>query len=450
MKIKRINFEQKKGIPLYKQLYQKIQEDILSDYLLKGDQLPSIRKCESLLKISKTSIEHAYELLLDEGYIISLPQKGYFINVDFDQIQLRKELIEQPIEPETEKILYDFRSQSMDSRSFDIALWKKYLKDVLNTSNEITTYGDAQGEKALRIALQKYAYSIRGVLCSSEQILVGSSFQSLLYILCGLLGKQFVVGMEEAGFLQAETVFKDYGMQIHKIKSDAYGISLSELYNSDIKLLYINSGSHGKNHQPISKRKQSELLKWAKEKNGLIIEDDHNGELRYHSKISPTMQGYDIGKHVIYIGSFSKLLLPSLRISYMVFTQELLQKFELRKHSYSPNSSKIEQLALAHYIVDGHLERHIKRLRKRYEQKCKLMSEQIKKHFPNVQCILEEGALQFIVRFESNYDINAFIQKAKDKHILIQKNTENDLVLSFAAIKEEDIPTALSTLKSCE
>lgn len=237
MKVKTINLEIKQGIALYKQLYQKIQNDILSGFLVKGDQLLSIRKCESLLKISKTSIERAYEMLLDEGYIISIPQKGYFVNVDEEQIKLRKSLIDQPVHIEKEDILYDFRSQSMDSGSFDIALWKKYLKDVLDSSDEITTYGNPQGELALRIALQKYAYSIRGVLCNSDQILIGSSFQSLLYILCGLCNKPCTIGMETSGFPQAETVFQDYGFTIKKIETDKNGIVIEDLYKQDIQML---------------------------------------------------------------------------------------------------------------------------------------------------------------------------------------------------------------------
>lgn len=447
MKVKTINLEIKQGIALYKQLYQKIQNDILSGFLVKGDQLLSIRKCESLLKISKTSIERAYEMLLDEGYIISIPQKGYFVNVDEEQIKLRKSLINQPVRIEKEDILYDFRSQSMDSGSFDIALWKKYLKDVLDSSNEITTYGNPQGELALRIALQKYAYSIRGVLCNSDQILIGSSFQSLLYILCGLCDKPCTIGMEISGFPQAETVFQDYGFTIKKIETDKNGIVIEDLYQQDIQMLYINSGSHGSDHKPISKEKRNELLKWAETKNAFIIEDDHNGELRYHSKTAPALQGFDIGKHIIYIGSFSKLLLPSLRISYMVFTNDLLAKFEKRKENYSPTSSKIEQLALAHYIVDGHLERHVKKLRKRYEQKSKLMEKQLEKYFPQANCILEEAALQFIMRFPSEYIVDDLIYKARKHKILIQKNTDNHLVISFAAIKENEIEDAIYALK---
>ena len=207
MKLKTINFERTTGKALYLQIYEKLRSDILSGYLVKGDQLPSIRKCEALMKVSKTSIERAYEKLLEEGYILSIPQKGFFVDVEPENVQLRKAVLAQGAALQDEKIRYDFRSQTMDVSSFDLTLWKKYLKEVLDGHYEIATYGEARGELRLRMALQKYAYTVRGVLCTSNQLLIGSSFQSLLYVLCGLLDKPVVIGLEESGFPQAEAVF---------------------------------------------------------------------------------------------------------------------------------------------------------------------------------------------------------------------------------------------------
>ena len=176
MKLKTINFERVKGKALYVQIYDKLRSDIVSGYLVKGDQLPSIRKCEVLMKVSKTSIERAYEKLQEEGYIISLPQKGFFVDVEPENIRLRKAVTAQESKLYDEKIRYDFRSQTMDVSSFDLALWKKYLKEVLDGRYEIATYGEAQGEARLRVALQKYAYTVRGVLCTSDQLLIGHCY----------------------------------------------------------------------------------------------------------------------------------------------------------------------------------------------------------------------------------------------------------------------------------
>lgn len=123
---------------------------------------------------------------------------------------------------------------------------EKYLKEVLELHQVITTYGDAQGEVSLREALQKYAYSMRGVLCDVDAILIGASFQSLLFLLCGLLDKQMIVGMEKSGFSQAEEVFKSYGFPIVYLSLEEDGISIAELRKHHVQVLYINAGSLGK------------------------------------------------------------------------------------------------------------------------------------------------------------------------------------------------------------
>lgn len=448
MKLKTINFERTTGKALYLQIYEKLRSDILSGYLVKGDQLPSIRKCEALMKVSKTSIERAYEKLLEEGYILSVPQKGFFVDVEPENVQLRKAVLAQGAALQDEKIRYDFRSQTMDVSSFDLTLWKKYLKEVLDGHYEIATYGEARGELRLRMALQKYAYTVRGVLCTSNQLLIGSSFQSLLYVLCGLLDKPVVIGLEESGFPQAEAVFHDYAFPVRRLSREADGICKQELLASDVNLLYVNSASAGYNHQPLDKKKRRELLAWAAQRNAMIIEDDHNGELRYHTRMTPAMQGFDTGGHVVYIGSFSKILLPSLRISYMVIPQALQHRYDQRANSYSPTSSKIEQLALARYIADGHLERHVRRLRRHYEQKSSHMRTLLEQWFPQADILLEEAALQFILRFPYLLPLESLIQEARKHSMMLQRNAQGELVLSFAAIKMEDMEEAVRLLHS--
>ena len=163
--------------------------------------------------------------------------------------------------------------------------------------------------------------------------------------------------------------------------------------------------------------------------------------------MTPAIQGYDIKGHIIYIGSFSKILLPSLRISYMVLPKTLNELYEKRLRSYAPTSSKIEQLALARYIVDGNLERHVRRLRKHYEQKSKHMLQILRKEFPNANIILEEAALQYVIQLDQSLDMENIVLQAKKQGILLQENNKENLVLSFAAIKMEDMKEAVHQLK---
>ena len=444
MKLQTLTFEKKSGIPIYKQLYEKLRADILNGHVKHGDQLMSIRLCEKQWKISRTSIERAYELLLLEGYIISIPQKGYYVDVDEKHRGLRKQLMDNTKDTHHEIIRYDFRSQTMDKDAFDITLWKRYLKDVLDRNEDIMTYGDPQGELSLRIALKQYGYAMRGVFADPKNIVIGASFQSLLYQLCGFLGDEQIIGLEESGFIQAEQVFHDYQIPFVKLSSYQDGVSIEELKAHHISVLYVNAGSVGSNHQPLSVHKRKEILAWAQECHAIVIEDDHNGELRYASKSHPCMQSFDMGEHVIYIGSFSKLLLPSLRISYLVLNQELSSRYD--KSCYGPSASKIEQLALASYILDGHMERHVKRLRKRYEAKSRCMLELLQRYDAKADYVLEESALQLIVRFHEKLDIDAVIALCQQKQMRLNKNAQNELVLSFAGIAIEQMEQAIQEL----
>ncbi|MGX8834272.1 MocR-like pyridoxine biosynthesis transcription factor PdxR [Amedibacillus sp. YH-ame6] len=446
MKVKAMNFEKQRGIKLYEQVCRKLEEDILEGYLKQGDQLPSIRQAVTMFKVSKTCVEKAYGVLEMNGLIRSIAQKGYFVDVDEEHVKLRKEVVEHVDLYEEEIIRYDFRSQSMDKDAFDVTLWKKYLKEVLDHHQEITTYGVARGEQALRIALANYAYTMRGVLCSEKNIMVGASFQSLLYILLGLINRPLVFGMAEEAFLPAQMVCEDYQIPIQYIKTDNEGICIDDLNQSDINVLYINSAAAGTYHQPLSKKRQKLLLQWARERNAYIIEDDHNGELRYHTKMAPAMQGFDGGKQVLYIGSFSRLLLPALRISYCVLNEDLLQKYQQRMNFYTPTSSKIEQLALAYYISDGHLERHVKRLRKHYASKCSHMEILLRTYFSNAAIHLEESSLCFILHFQENLDVTSLLQLAKQKQIRISISNKGDMILSFAAIMEDYMEQAIEEL----
>ena len=429
---------------LYRQVYQRLKEDILNGYLQKGDQLPSIRKSEKLFKVSKTSVEHAYQQLLMEGYIRSKPQAGYFVDVDQEHVKLRKEVMQDRTYIPPTPILYDFRSQSMDKSNFDMALWKKYLKEILDLHPEMTTYGDAQGEYNLRYALQKYAYSIRGVLCNPEDMIIGSSFQSLLYILCSFLPKHFVIGMEKGSFEQAEIVFKSFGFPIVYLNLYPDGIHVDELIREHVAVLYLNSGSHGLYHQPITKKKKAELLHWTDVYQTYIIEDDHNGELRYQTKVMQALQGSDIQQHIFYIGSFSRLLLPSIRISYLVLTKDMVDTYQKHRMAFAPTCSKLEQLALARYISDGHLERHLKKLTKQYEKKSKRMKQLLERYFPMATIVLEEASLQYVVSIQQVKEER--LKNIEKAGIAINWNDDLQLQLSFAAISMQDMEEGIKRL----
>lgn len=448
MKIRTIHFDKQGKGPLYVQVYEAIKAEILNGSMKYGDQLPSIRKASELLSISKTSIEAAYQRLLMEGYILAKAQKGYFVDVDEQSKSLRNMMLHQPRSIPTNEKHYDLRSSSIDGDAFDRSLWLHYIKEVIYHDEDLMSYGDPQGEYLLRDALQQYAYSMRGVLGTSSQYVVGASFQSLLYLICSLYEGKKCVGMEEDGFPQAEQVFQDCGFTIVYIPKDEEGMCLDVLQETEIGILYINSASCGTKHKALHSARRNAYLAYAKANKVLLLEDDHNGELRYQSKMRPAMQGFDRHQQVIYIRSFSKLLLPSLRMSFMVLTQAMSEQYQLKKQNYNPSASKIEQLALAHFLFDGQMEKQVRRLRKRYERKSQQFLTCLNTLFPNCELTLDESNLQVFVKFDKAIKEANLCEQAHQSGLEIPRMQQHRLALSFASIPEDAMLDILAQLKA--
>lgn len=453
-----IELDRNGATPLYQQLYEKISSAVENGSLPFGARLPSIRKLSEDLQLSRTTIETAYQQLRVEGYIKSLPQKGYYVQkVPKKSMQKQETAISSIPHESTENILYDLGSDLADRNETDIKLWRSHIKDVLKKESVIASYGDPQGEIALRNALALYSHGIRGAVTDGSRILIGAGTQSLLYIICGLISETNIRSaiMEEGGFPLAERVFDDCGFSVNKLKSDTDGILPEELYKNGSSILFINP-SCNQNGQPMRMSRRSELLKWAEATNSIIIEDDYNGELRYSSRPIPALQSAD-SERVIYIGSFSKMLLPSVRIGYAVLTPELLKIYESRTGCYNQTSSKIEQLALAEYIKTGELERRLRRLRKLYREKSFLISQTLENTFSDsslkIKATLQETALCFILSVTTNRSAAEMLSLAKNQGVRLSlsnsdsKNT-TEFKLGFGGIPTSDIVPAINALKN--
>lgn len=443
-----IHIDKEFPIPLYSQLYQSIRHAIENGNLPNGTKLPSIRKLSDDFSLSRTTVETAYQQLCVEGFIASKPQSGYYVHIDI-LLAAKKREVEHTPKPtfhQIQKIKYNLGNDSIDRESADIKRWRSHIRDVLNKHNAIISYGEPQGETVLRKALSVYSYTSRGVSCREDDIIIGAGTQALLYLLCGLIrpfGQK--IAIEKGGFAKAEQVFTDSGFEVVPIDD----LNINTLYQNDIKLFFVNPSGNLTTGQPMKMNQRYELLYWAEQTGGLIIEDDYNGELRYTSHPIPSLQGLNRDR-VIYIGSFSKLLLPSVRIGYMVLPQFLLNTYRQKSNMYNQTASKIEQLALAAYINAGHLDRQLRRLRKIYAEKCSVLTESLKNAFGNdIPMILHENSLCITLTLpDNNIDImqEANRQGVKVTH-LPSENHQYILQLGFAGIPVSDIEPAVTILK---
>ena len=371
-----ININRKDKTPMYIQIYREIKKAVENGNIRGGEKLPSVRKICSDLGVSKTTIETAYSALCSEGYIINKPQKGYFVEkgiiIDSNNDSLKSSDIK------AEKIYkYDFSGKGIDKNISNIKEWRKYVKDILNKEYLLNTYSENQGETELRKAIAGYAFSSRGAKSGYENIVIGSGSQTLIYILCGILGLEKTVAMERNSFPHAEQVFSDFRYKIRYTDSDSKGITVNSLekINPDIILINPNYSKSGLSGMPV--KRKIEIINYAEKHNAIILEDDYNGELRYKSHPTACLQSYGTDC-TVYIGSFSRILLPSVRISFMCLPEKLLKEYRTVKENYNQTTSKTEQLALAKYINDRKLEKHLRKLRRYYNTKSDIMLNCIK------------------------------------------------------------------------
>lgn len=370
--------------PLYRQVYEELAVAIRIGKLRPGQRLVSIREAASFLHVSKITVEEAYRRLCVDGYVRSLPKSGYIVR---ETLPRRSRPPSQPIKEPASSYLYDLGTGSMDTAAFDIKVWQYHLRKALTQRKSILSYGEPQGECSLRRELAQYAYTARGVDADIARIVIGAGIQPLLSLLCGLLGTGGQVCLQEPMLPQAVRIFKDFGYTVSSfsIPNSIHGGVRDEesgngqgggpglLSASDSRLCFAMPTlcDNGADYQYA-------LLDWlARSPDRFLIEDDYNGELHYVTDSVSALQGRDPDR-IVYLGSFSKLLLPSIRISYMVLPTSLMDRYSSLLPSYNQTASKIEQLALAGYLHEGELERHLRRLRKQ----CRLKSKVFEHCFP--------------------------------------------------------------------
>lgn len=439
--------------PAYYQIYDAIKNAIINNEIKLGDKLPSVRKLSEDLKLSKTTIESAYNQLSAEGYIIGKPYKGFFVLAKIYGIDksngIKNEIQKKGISISAR---YDLSGKSVDTDSINLSLWKKYVKDILNSDYLISSYGNAQGEYELRNALTKYSYSVRGVVAEEDSIVIGAGTQPLIYMLCGLL-KDFgnKVVMEKNGFMHGERVFKDCGYKIERIENSFGGLDIDALYKSSARILFINPSGNMENSSSIKINTRYKIIEWAAKTDSIIIEDDYNGELRYTTHPFSAMQNYDTDR-IVYLGSFSKLLLPSVRIGYMVLCRRFLNEYKKRLPYYNQTASKTEQLALAKYINDRRLEKHLRRLRKQYLEKSTQLLKEIKNFWGvETSATLYETSLAVAFCVHSHLKAAEADKKLSENSISVISirdctNGKINIKLGFSGIQTENIHTAVELL----
>ena len=419
---------------LYLQVYEHYKNLIMERRIPAGSRMPSLRKCSAELKLSRTTIENAYLQLAADGYIVARAQSGYYVT----NIAEQKPVSTTSWHANLPSIQYDFASNGVDHESFRFDLWQRYIKSALRQSDRLLSYGEPQGEADLRQVLADYIRQRRNVNCSADDIVIGAGVQSILNLLCPLIHDRKTVSFPNASFVQGSTIFSDYGFEV-------------QYRNKDCVVIYVSPAHMTKwgEIMPVSRR--MELVHYAAAKGSLIIEDDFENEFVYFQRPTPSLFNLAGGHGVVYIGSFSRLLLPSIRLSFMVLPPSLSRKYAAVAERYSQTASKAEQIALCQFIRDGHLTSQTKKLKKLYAQKLKALENEVRNTFGS-NCTIQTGAAGTSLALTIPYARTGLeLKKEARMHgmslLILEENAATiTILLSCSSITTDDFAPACQLL----
>ena len=465
------------GVPMYEQVYEAVKVHIEQGLFRPGQRLPSIRAMAAQLGVSKITVEQAYLQLATEGYIqahnrapyevleIPKPLGGYYDRVTHtattsnqtwgsigDRGESRQGVFSSMQPKSGPPILYNFATGAMDPEGFDFKRWKRFIGYALRDTKRLMTYGRLEGEPELRSALNQYLQQARGVRASAERVFVTSGTLNSLHMIASLLQHQgkSKVAIDRQSPSFAKALWKDYGFSVLEVDTGGPQL-IATLQAANVEVLYCMP-SHGDSMGRIMTiQERTELLRWAQSRRAFIIEDDYDSELRYYGKPVLSLQGMDFQDCVIYMGTPSKVLPPSIRLSYLVLPVVLYEDFHKHRKAYGQSAGVLEQLAWAMYMDEGEWHKQIRRLRKHYLEKSKYFTSVLRHYLDDTYDVIdpEGGVYAGIRKARSQGEVLRTRALAAGCDIKVIDKDETGVVevlLSFSGIPTRDLERAVQVL----
>ena len=450
-----LTYELKKspGVPLYEALYRCIRGDILSGKLAPGTKLPSKRALAQNLEVSKITVEGAYDQLLAEGYIRSREKVGYFVE-EIDRLPPA------PVPPIREQLPAQVPVDltGTGTEKFPFSVWSRLQREVmLDYGEKLLLPLHNQGTLELRRAIAKHLSDFRGMTVDPRNILVGAGTDFLYNLLIQLLGRDKIYAVEDPGYDKIRRIYAAGGVECVSAAMDGFGVIPEKL--GAARVLHISPAHHFPTGLVTPVGRRQELLRWARQRDGYIIEDDYDSEFRFDAHPKPTMQSLDHSGRVVYMNTFSKTRAPSIRISYMVLPTEMMEAFREKLGFYSCTVSSFEQYTLARFLDSGHFEKHINRMRKFYRTRRNRVLEILDRSpYADRMTIREEDAgLHFLVTVDTELTDEALVARCAEAgirvralsqyyHTAVPESGRHTLVVNYASVREEQLEAALAQI----
>lgn len=394
-RILQVGLDRNLSDPLYRQVYHNIRSGILSGRLTPGTRLPSTRHLARDLGVARSTVVQAFEQLRAEGYIHAFRGAATCVRRSLPDLHLRTTPTKARSPATRRHPIISDRVANMQASShrslwtlarpprafragvpavdvFPVDIWGRILaRRWSRTSSRHLAYGDPFGFQPLRDAVAEYLRAARGVRCTSDQVLIVNGSQQAID-LCGrvLMNPGDTAWLEDPGYHGARGALIGAGARIAAIPVDKNGLVVSEgkRVAPDARLAFVTPSRQLPLGSTMSLERRLELLAWAAD-GAWIIEDDYDSEFRYATRPLAALQGLDEVGCVLYTGTFSKVMFPALRLGYLVVPESLIDAFAAARHYMDYSSAYIDQASMTDFMVDGHFERHIRRMRAIYQER---------------------------------------------------------------------------------
>jgi GntR family transcriptional regulator / MocR family aminotransferase len=410
--------------PIYRQVYDAWRAGILAGRFPGGSRVPSTRELAAVLAVARSTVTQAYEQLIAEGYLQTARGSGTFVCRELPDQLLRTRPVtptqagkgaairlscfgaglrdDFPRRPRLSGYI-DFAYWGADLAQFPFALWRKLLlRRMRRFDATLFDYADsARGYEPLRLEIAAYVARSRAVRCTPEQvIIVNGSQQALEFCTRLLLEPGDSVAFENPGYLGTRRILNAYGARLAPTRIDAEGVVVATI-DANARMAYVTPSHQFPTGVALSLARRLALIEWARVSRAVIIEDDYDSEYRYSGPPLPAMQGLAADAPVIYCGTFSKVMFPALRIGYVIVPPTLVDAFARTKWLTDRHTPLLEQAVLADFLSEGHLDRHIRRMRRHYGRRREALVEALDRYFGSDARVSGDPAgMHMLVRFD--------------------------------------------------
>lgn len=448
------------------QVYEQLRQRILLNELVEGERLPSSRELAVSVGVSRNIVLEVYDRLLAEGYLEVRPQSGTYVAAGstFLAAEAAKpagaapstDTVAKPAD--TPKPAIDFRAAHPAADYFPRAAWGRLAKEVcLHTPERTFGYAGPEGSGELRAVLARYLLQARGVRCQPEQIVITSGATQALHLVTELLSRDRParIAVEDPVTDEMRTIFTYAGAHLVPVPVDDKGILPDMLPSGETPDFVFVIPSHQfplGGTLPIQRRIQ--LIEYARRTDCYIVEDDYDSEFTYEGVPVHSLQGLDPDR-VIYVGTFSKILSPSLRIGYAVLPARFVDDYRRLKWFADRHTSTLEQLILARFMEEGFFDRHIRRMRKIYRKRRVTLVSSLRKHLPQARILGESAGMHLVVELPGvvfTEDVIARIMRegvqvyAVEHYAMVRGRHENRIVMGYGGLTVEAIAEGVERL----